>query len=72
MLQSMGLQIEKTERLNLIELGQVLLKDQISEEVNNTLNLVIKFFFFFLTFSRVMCVCVSSSVMSDSLLSCGL
>ena len=47
MLQSMGLQIEKTERLNLIELGQVLLKDQISEEVNNTLNLVIKFFFFF-------------------------
>ena len=47
MLQSMGLQIEKTERLNLIERGQVLLKDQISEEVNTTLNLVIKFFFFF-------------------------
>ena len=51
---------ETTEWLNLTELGQALLEDQISEEVNNTLNLVIKsFVFFFLTFSRVLCVLIA-------------
>ena len=61
---------ETTERLNLTKLGQALLEDQISEEVNNTLNLVIKSFVFFNL--QQSSVCVNSSVVSDSLLPYGL